>query len=152
MRQDHVMRCLERPQEEMDLSRNCGDICSSVARRADNIDRDNDIQDLQTGGTNFSTSKNKGSCSNIVDTSKKRPLMEISEYDIMYIDDKDPDFASPVPRKKSPKRPKGVGLKTFQGTLSVDNKGKMSVNKPIIETAGNIESAVKVAPISKNMS
>lgn len=147
MRQDHVMRCLERPQEEME---GCTDVNSRAAGSADNVYGDSNNQGFQISGNMVSKSTSNGSL-NVNASVKKRPITEISEYDIMYIDDKDPDFTSPVPKKRSPKRPKGAGVKTFQGTLSVDKKGKMLVQKPIVETASNIETVVKVAPISKNI-
>ena len=157
MRQDHVLRCLDRPQGAIDgAGKGTEDDHINIDVSSINNFGHSHEQDVPNIGVDNigsgNSSNNIDNNSHVVMKSNKRPPTMVNEYDIMYIDDKDPDFASPpVQKKKSPKRPKGMGAKTFQGTLSVDTKGKMSVKKPPVETANNIESTVKVAPISKNL-
>ena len=123
----------------------------TTVQRTDNIYMGSNELNTQKVGNSCSNGFSNCTVNNDNSNNNKRLQSEFSEYDVMYIDEKDPDFASPAPKKKSPKRPKGTGAKTFQGTLSVDKKGKMSFHKPVVETASNIESAVKVAPISNNI-
>ena len=133
MRQDHVLRCLDRPQGATDgAGKGTEDDHINIDVSSINNFGHSHKQDVPNIGVDNigsgNSSNNIDNDSHVVMKSNKRPPTMVNEYDIMYIDDKDPDFASPpVQKKKSPKRPKGMSPSKHVSAQLYATREKMSI-------------------------